>query len=179
MNETFSISIENVLESIRHNSVVLSEYHKKRYLFLKSYLKYFRIPLIILNSINAISAIGMKAYIQNQETISGINCLLFLICGIITSIELYLGISTSMENELMNSKEFYLLSTDIFKVLSLHPNERQVEGKSFLNEKYQRYCELIKNSNLLKHHINDKLTPIIKEIDTMKSASESSAENSI
>ena len=83
-----------------------------------------------------------------------------------------------MENELMNSKEFYLLSTDIFKVLSLHPNERQVEGKSFLNEKYQRYCELIKNSNLLKHHMNDKLAPIIKEMDTMKSISEGS-ENSI
>jgi hypothetical protein len=168
---------ENILENIRLNSVMLSEYHKTRYLYLKGYIKYFRIPLIILSSVNAVASVGLSPYVKSQNSISGLTCLISLICGIITSIELYLGLEQDLANELLNSKQFYLLSIDIFKTLSLSREERSIDGKTFLDNKYQCYCELIKNSNLLKKKIKDKLTPIQHEKLTSDSCSSNNSSN--
>ena len=44
--------IESLLDKIRQNCVIMSDYHKKRYLYLKEYLKVFKIPIIIFSSIN-------------------------------------------------------------------------------------------------------------------------------
>ena len=38
--------IEGLLDKIRQNCVIMSDYHKKRYLYLKEYLKVFKIPII-------------------------------------------------------------------------------------------------------------------------------------
>jgi hypothetical protein len=44
--------VEDILEKLRVNCVNLCEYHRRRYFHFKSYGKYFRIPIIILASIN-------------------------------------------------------------------------------------------------------------------------------
>ena len=110
--------IEHILENIRHNCVVMSERHKSRFLYLKGILRYFRIPIIILSGINSVIAVGLQPYIE-QGLISVFTCLVSLVCGIIGSIELYLSIQTQMENELVTSKEYYLLGIEIYKLLSL------------------------------------------------------------
>jgi len=84
-------SIESVLDNIRTNCITLSKLHKQRYFELQSTLKYYRLPVIILNGINSIFAVGLQPYI-NQGTISLTNSLIALTCGIIGSIELYFGI---------------------------------------------------------------------------------------
>ena len=84
-------SIEKVLDDIRINCVLLSKLHKQRYFDLKSSLKYYRLPVIILNGANSIFAVGLQPYI-NQGTISLTNSLIALTCGIIGSIELFFGI---------------------------------------------------------------------------------------
>ena len=42
MENDWSADIECVLENIRHNSVILSQEHKKRYFELKECLKYYK-----------------------------------------------------------------------------------------------------------------------------------------
>ena len=64
-----------------------------------------------------------------------------------------------MENELVCSKDFYLLAIDIFKMLSLQANNRNIDGRNYLDEKYQIYIKLVENSALLRRKINDSLTP--------------------
>lgn len=150
---------ENILENIRTNSILMSNYHKKRFYHYKGLLKYFRIPLIIISAINSVFSVGLQPFLE-QGTISVICCLLSLFSAIISSLELFLAISSQMENELNNSKLFYLLAIDIYKTLNLNPEHRSASGADFLNTKYSEYCKLIENSNLIDKKIIDSLAPI-------------------
>ena len=166
MENDFSSDIENILENIRLNSIVLSKDHKKRYLYLKNTLQYFRIPCILLSGFNSVFSIGGQPFVS-QEYISLTNCLLALICGMIGSIELYFGIDSQMEVELSSSKEYYILSTDIFKMLSLNKANRNTEGKAFLNDCYGRYIKLIETSCITKRKIDDNLAPLPKALSSL------------
>lgn len=150
---------ESVLESIRLNCVRMADYHKKRFIEYKSQLKYFRIPVIIISGINSVVSVGMTQYIQ-QSTISGITCLLSLVCSIIGSVELFLSIQSSMEIELTSSKDFYLLGVDIFKTLSLQRENRIPNASSYLDEKYQVYTKLIEASQIVNRRMRDSLAPL-------------------
>jgi len=149
--------IDTILEKIRLNSASHSINHKKRYMALKERLKWFRLPVIILSSLNSVFSVGLVAFME-QEIISVINCLMSLICGIIGSIELYLQINRDMEQELVSSKDFYTLAIDIYKFLSLRPENRPVAQKIFIDDTYNRYVKLIQSSLLLKKKLDDKLT---------------------
>jgi len=175
MEAVWSNDIESVLESIRINSVVLNNEHKKRYIYLKGFLRYFRIPIIVLSGVNSVLSVGAQPYLQ-QGLISVSTCLVSLIITIIGSIELYLSIQTQMENELSTSKEFYLLSIDIFKMLSLERQHRTIEGKAFLDDKFAIYEKLIEQSNVVNKKIQDKLAPLppLNSVGTTDAGSENS-----
>ena len=49
----WTTEVEELLEKLQINCVNLSEYHRKRVYHFKGYGKYFRVPLIILASINS------------------------------------------------------------------------------------------------------------------------------
>lgn len=152
--------VERVLEAIRYNSVTLSNYHKERYYYYKSYLKYFKLPLIALSSLTSIASVGLPEYVP-QKTVSLITCILSLVSATIASVELYLGIQKTMETEMLTSRNFMLLAYDIYRVLSLKRENRVIDGRHYLDEKYNDYSKLIENANLVKQkHIEDKLTQI-------------------
>jgi hypothetical protein len=159
METDWSCDLENVLEQIRVNATLLHMHHKKRFINLQSYLKWFRIPTIVFSAIGVFASVGLVPYLQ-QGYVSLTTCGLSLITGIINSIELFIGVQKGMELELSSSKDFYILATDIFKMLSLTPRNRMCSGKAFLDEKYQTYCKLIESSNLLKLKIKDRLAPL-------------------
>jgi len=159
MENDWSSDIEIVLESIRVNSVLLSKEHSKRYFVLKQTLQYFRLPVIIISGINSIVSVGFQPYLA-QSIISMITCLLALICSIIGSIELYLAIQKSMEIELVVSKDYYLLSIDIYKTLSLCADHRPIPAKEYLEKKYNEYVKLMEKSNLITKRLEDKLAPL-------------------
>ena len=155
--------IELILEKIRTNSIQLSKAHKNRYFYLKHILLYFRMPIIVISGFSSIISVGFQSYIS-QPKISIITCLLSLVCSIIGSIELYLAIQTQMECELISSKDFYLLSIDIFKMLALDPANRPIEGPNYLADKYKDYCEFFKKSNTVSKRMHDTLIEIDKNI---------------
>ena len=155
----WSPGLISVLDAIRKNSVHLSAYHKRRYLKYKSYAKYFKIPLIVLSGLNSVISVGLQTYLP-QNYISVISCMLSLICAVITSVELYLGIQKTMENELLASKDFYLLSIDIYKMVTIDAADRLVNPRAYLEDKYKYYCKLIENSDLIVKRLADNLAPI-------------------
>ena len=151
--------IDEVLNNIRLNCVILSKLHKQRYFELQSTLKYYRLPVIILNGINSIFAVGLQPYIQ-QGTISLTNSLIALTCGIIGSIELYFGIQKRLECDMISQRDYYLLGIDIFKTLSLDRANRPLPARDFLEKSYNIYTKLIESSATLAKVKGDKLLPI-------------------
>lgn len=148
--------IENILESIRYNCVLLSQEHKKNYFRLIQTLKYFRLPIIIISGCNSIVSVGLQNYLS-QAVISMTSCLLSLICGIVGSIEMYLAIEKSSQNELFAARNYYEISIDIFKTLKLSKNHRPIPAKEYLEKKYTDYLQLTTQTNLVTKKINDKL----------------------
>ena len=105
MSETSSLTylgwsedVEALCKDIENNASKLSFIHKHNYLYLHQQQKYFKIPIIILSSCNSIFAVGLNAYLT-QDLVSSINCILSLICSIISSIELYINLQKRIENE--------------------------------------------------------------------------------
>ena len=164
MEEEWSSDVELLLEQIRLNSIQMSLHHKDRFIVLKSYLKWFRIPTICLSAVGVFIAVGLNGYVDHG-VVSFLSCGISLVTGIINSVELYIGVQRGMELELSSSKDFYILATDIFKILTLIPENRMVAGRTFLDEKYQAYCKLIESSIIVDSTINDKLLPF--DISTM------------
>ena len=163
VSDGWTEEIEEICEKLRINCVNLAEYHRNRYYHFKSYGKYFRIPQIILASVTSTASIGLQPLLE-QGIISGITCVLGMIMGILSAIEIYMGISTAMEVELKQSKDFYTLSIDLFKTLSLKRDVRGENGKDYLNQKYSQYIKQTESSNLLKRQLKvDLLTQIPKK----------------
>jgi len=154
-----SSDIEGVLDRIRQNSNILATYHRKRYLMLKARLKYYRIPIIVISALNSSFAVCLNGFLK-QTYISLINMFLSLIVGIIGSIEMFYKITEQIQIENNGSKDFYILSCDIYKWLSLEESNRIESPREFLNESYTRYIKLIETSITLKKRIEDKLVDI-------------------
>lgn len=159
MENDWTSDIEIVLENIRVNCVILSNEHKNRYFELKEKLKYYRLPVIVLSGINSIISVGLQPYAE-QNVISMITCLLALTCSAIGSIELYLAIQKGMESEMISQREYYLISVDIFKTLSLLKEHRPIPAKDYLEKCYNSYCKLMESSNAVAQKLEDKLCPL-------------------
>ena len=153
--------VEELLEKLRVNCVNLCEYHRRRYFHFKSYGKYFRIPIIILASINSTASVGLQPLLD-QQIVSGITCIIGMIMGIMGSIELYMGIQSSMDLELKQSKEFYSLAIDIYKTLAVGKDDRGEPGIAYLNKKYNKYAKICEQSDLLKRELRIDMLAHIK-----------------
>ena len=164
----------NLLSDVRVNSIYLSEYHRSRFYRFKSISKYFDLPVLFLSTVSASFSVGSQNYL-NQNHISLVSCATATIVTILTSIKLYLDLPNTINLELKMSKEFYTLSTEIYKVLSLAPEDRGEDGIQYLNKKYSHYTKLVENSNLLKQRFReDKLTPTHGQIHFGDSSSDES-----
>ena len=163
MNNWNSNIIE-ILEGVRTNAVNLSEYHRRTYIYYKNLSNWFDVPIIIISSLSASFSVGADPYLE-QRNISLISCLSSMVITILGSIKLYLNISQNLENESNMSREFYVLSVEIFKQISLPTEQRNTNGIEFLNSKYSQYIKLYEESNLLKkQYKKDTLTKIDKNL---------------
>jgi hypothetical protein len=103
-----------------------------------------------------VASVGLEKYLA-QQYISGATCLMALLVVIIGSIEQYLGIQAHMEIDLVASKDYYFLATDIYKVLSLNRIHRLQNGKDCLDEMYNRFRKITENANILTRKYEDPL----------------------
>ena len=147
--------IKIVLNMIRKNCVKHSLYHNARYHFYRKCLVgCFRIPSLILSSLNGFFAVGLQKYMV-QSTISLINAILSLFCGILTGIEILLNLQKRMECEMDTYKKYYKLSVEIKKELItyLHTNDRKYDKlRDFLDKKYNDYQSIVSTSYIVTNH---------------------------
>jgi len=156
----WSDDIEALLRDMEYNSGILSQIHKTNYLVLHEYIKYFKLPIIVLSSVNSIFSVGLSTYLS-QSLVSSINCLISLICGIISSIELYLGLQKKIENELLSYRDYYLLSIKINNCLKLKREHRvEPNGQLFLTDITNEYTGLFESSEIHSQNFRDRLISI-------------------
>ncbi len=165
INSSWTIDIEHSLERLRISCLLRSRYHRISYVKMLSLLKYFRIPIIILSATSSVFNVALIPYMP-QQYISLMCCFISLVAGLIGSIELFLQIQKTMENDLLNSKDFYLVSIDICKMLQLTRNNRNCNGRIFLDEKFNMYKKLVETSIVTDRDINDNIISLTI-IDTL------------
>jgi len=155
-SNNWNAEIESLLNDIRLNSIELENHHKEHYFNVKNIVIWFKLPIIVLSSLNAIIAVALTNYIQ-QNYISAANCFISFIIGTLTSISLYMKIEDRLESELLASKEYHKLSIEIYKLLSLKIEDRGIDGDAFLNDIYNEYVKLFEKSNINTNEFTDKL----------------------
>ena len=152
--------IEVLLEKIRINSVVLAETHRRNFYEYKNLSRYFDIPIIVISVLSSSFSVGSQAYLT-QNIISTTTCSISMMVAILSSVKLYLSLDENIKNEQTMSKNFNLLSLDIFKYIHLKEGDRSMESLAYLNKKYTEYTHLIEQSNLLRKKLkNDELNKV-------------------
>ena len=154
--ESWSDDVSALCFNVLDNVKTLMSIHKNKYLSLKYYLSFFKLPLIIISSANSVFSVGLTLF-MDQQNVSVINCFLSLICGIITAIELYLGIQKQMEVELGTYHQLNLLAIKISHQMKLEARNRTVEGHLFLNEIIADYKNIFETSLVNDLEIDNKL----------------------
>jgi len=140
--------VHAILRRMRRNCVYLSIYHNRKHHFYKNILFcVFRAPQIFLNALNAFFAVGLQHYLD-QKTISLLNALVSLFCGVLTSIELMWQLKDRVDQELESHKNFYKLSTDIFRYLE-SKDENKKDKNEFLTEMFNLYQKNIATANVI------------------------------
>jgi hypothetical protein len=164
-NFGYSEAVLDMLERLRVNCVNLNTYHRQRYFYFKAYGKWFRIPIILLSIFAASAAVGLQSLEVDQKVISGLSCLISLIVAMLSAVELHLSITDKLEDSYKFSKKYYGLSTDIYRVLKLNPEERSERGPDYLGRIFTEYSQLVSQSEMMRHAMkNDVLTRIPTEL---------------
>ena len=148
--------VEIVLNNILENTKKLSIIHKNNYLILRHYLFLIRLPIIVLSSINSVLSVGLSAYV-NQAITSTTNCIISLICGILGSLELFIGIQSKSDKEFETYQNLKLLAIKISHTLKLEPAHRDTSGLLFLKEITNEYTSIFENALVNNLEIEDML----------------------
>ena len=159
VKENWTDDQEEVLKNISHNSGLMSEHHKDKYTQLVASLSYYKIPIIILSSLNGIFSVGLNTYMK-QEIVSTITCLISFLVSSISSVELFLSIQRRSDQELMSYKQFYALSVKINTTLVLHKKHRQGDGDTFLTQVLGEYNSLFESACVNGLGTDDRLIEI-------------------
>ena len=146
----WNTELVTLLDKIRLNAYVMSEKHRKRFIMFTSWSKYFDLPIIICSVFSSsFSSLGTIPLQQSNLITTSIS----MFIAVLTSIKLYLNLSSNINDEIALSKDFYILSVSIFKIIKLNEQDRKVDPLDFLNSNYNQYIKLIEQSSLLQHNI--------------------------
>jgi hypothetical protein len=155
-NNSWNDNTEELLDNIRKNCIILEDYHRQYHFRIKKIIIWFKLPIIVMSSLNAIASVAFQNYIE-QNYISAFNCGLSFVIGTLTSVSLYLRIEDRLEASLSSSKEYHKISLEIYKMLSLKKADRSTDADQFLNDVYNNYIKLFEKSNLLQNEFTDNL----------------------
>lgn len=144
----WSRDLELQLFHIKENAIQQSKIAKKQYLELVHIQQYFKIPVIVISSLNSIASVSLSS-LMAQNAVSLITCFLSFIVATMGSIELYLGIARKIDVSYQSYQSFYLLSVRINSCLELERSHRnELDGKKFLSDALSEYETLFSQNNI-------------------------------
>jgi hypothetical protein len=137
---------EEFLKKLEKQCNAYYRYFSKDFVYYKCASTRFNIPILVLSSINALCAIALNDFLV-QKYVSILNAVLSAGTGLIGSVQLYLKISDKMANSLRSATLMKRIALVISKELSVAPESRVSDGKTFLQECFADFNAALEQSN--------------------------------
>lgn len=147
---------EDFLTKIEKQCNAYSTYFGKDYQYYHSLSSRFNIPILVVSSINALTAISLNDFLI-QRYVSILNAILSAGTGILGSIQLYMKINEKMANALRSGILMKRLALKISKELSIDRAQRATEGQTFLQECFSDFNAALEQSNPIEKKIQNFL----------------------
>lgn len=147
---------EEFLSKIERQCNAYNSYFNKDYQYYHSLSSRFNIPILVVSSINALTAISLNDFMR-QRYVSIMNAVLSAGTGILGSIQLYMKINEKMANALRSSILMKRLALKISKELSIDREQRSTEGQAFLQECFGEFNAALENANPIEKRISNFL----------------------
>jgi uncharacterized membrane protein YdfJ with MMPL/SSD domain len=148
---------ENFLAAMQKQSEVLHGWNMSRYNYYDRLSNKFNIPILIVSSINALTAISLNEF-MNQTYVSILNAVLSAGTGVLGSIQLYMKLNEKMTKATRSAIMFKKLSLKISKELAIARGDRTTEGQSFLADCFAEYNTTLEQGNPVDKQMGDFMT---------------------
>lgn len=147
---------EEFLAKIEKQCNAYSTYFNKDYQYYHKLSSRFNIPILVVSSINALTAISLNDFL-GQRYVSILNAVLSAGTGILGSIQLYMKINEKMANALRSGILMKRLALKISKELSIDREQRSTEGQAFLQECFGEFNAALEQANPIEKRLSNYL----------------------
>ena len=166
---------EAYLKKIEAQCNAYHSYFNKDYMYYHSLSSRFNIPILVVSSINALTAISLNDFLV-QRYVSILNAVLSAGVGILGSIQLYMKINEKMANALRSGILMKRLALKISKEMSIDREQRGTVGQQFLQECFSDFNAALEQSNPIEKKVQNFLAlgqqpPVAKPMSFMNLAS--------
>ena len=148
---------EAFLTKIEQQCNDYAAHHSKDHMYYNKLSSRFNIPILIISSINALTAISLNSFL-NQEYVSILNAVLSAGTGVLGSIQLYMKLNEKMTNALRASILMKRLALKISKELSIDRDQRATEGQAFLQECFAEFNTALEQGNPIEKKLRNHLS---------------------
>lgn len=142
---------------------IYHNHYTKEYKYYHDLSSKFNIPILIISSINALSAIALSTYLR-QKIVSILNAVLSAGTGVLGSIQLYLKLNEKITNALRSSIIMKRLALKIAKELQISRELRSTEGQTFMQECFSDFNTTLESGNPIEIKIPNHLAFTSKEL---------------
>lgn len=151
---------EAFLRKLEEQCNSMQRHYAKEFTYYNGLSSRFNIPILIISSINALTAISLGQFIE-QNIVSILNAVLSAGTGVLGSIQLYMKLNEKMTKSLNSSIHVKRIALKISKELSIDRAQRVTEGVAFLNECFTEFNSAIEAGNPLEKNMENflALTP--------------------
>lgn len=143
---------EEFLGKIEKQCNSYQNYFNKDYMYYHKLSSRFNIPILVVSSINALTAISLNDFL-GQRYVSILNAILSAGTGILGSIQLYMKINEKMSNALRSGILMKRLALKISKELTVAREQRATEGQAFLQECFSEFNAALEQANPIERKL--------------------------
>jgi hypothetical protein len=134
----------------------MQRHYAKEYTYYNVLSSRFNIPILVISSVNALTAIALGQFVE-QNMVSILNAVLSAGTGVLGSIQLYMKLNEKMTKSLTSSIHMKRIALKISKELSIDRAQRVTEGVAFLNECFTEFNNAIEQGNPLEKSMENHL----------------------
>jgi hypothetical protein len=173
--DTWHDKEEAFLKKIEMQCNAYHVYFNKDYQYYHTLSSRFNIPILVISSINALTAISLNEFLT-QTYVSILNAVLSAGTGILGSIQLYMKINEKMANALRSGVLMKRLALKISKEMSIDREQRGTIGQQFLQECFSEFNAALEQANPIEKKLQNFLAlgqqpPVTKPMSFMNLAS--------
>jgi hypothetical protein len=147
---------EVFLENLQRQCEIMYKYTIKEHHYYDRLSGKFNIPILIISSINSLTAVGLNSFIE-QKYVSVLNAVLSAGTGVLGSIQLYLKLNEKMTKATRASVGFKRVSLKISRELALAREVRTTEGPAFVQDCFSEYNQILESSNPIEKRLEEFL----------------------